>query len=381
MQKSKDSPSTQPHICFVAPTAYSIMAGDKSIKMVGGAELQQTLLAKALVVKGYKVSMICMDHGQNDNIEIDGVKIIRAYKPNAGIPIFRFLYPRLSSVWHGMNQANADIYFQSAAGMLTGVVAAFCKLNNKKSIFYAASDADFKKRPTYLKRYRDLWLYQYGIKHVNKILIQNSHQQQQCKLMYNKDSIQVPNIYAPPNSAINNSNGYVLWVSTIRQLKRPELFIDIANSFPQYQFKMVGGFCPGDEVFYQNIKAQADSLPNLDFVGFVPYSEIDSYFNGARLVVNTSHTEGFPNTFLQAWARKIPTISFFDCKARANGKPISFIVDTLENMRVVIEDQMTDDKNWQAQGDRCQAYFTINHSIDYAIEKYTSVFISLLNES
>jgi glycosyltransferase involved in cell wall biosynthesis len=370
----------KPSICFVAPNAYSIIARDTNIKIVGGAELQQSLLAKALVKKGYQVTMICMDHGQKDNLEIDGARIIKAYRPDAGIPGFRFFHPRLTSIWRSMKRANADIYIQSCAGMLTGVVTAFCKLNNKKSIFYAASDNDFIKVPYHIKYYRDLWLYQYGVKYADKILIQNSNQRLQCKLMYNRDSVQVPNIYALPESANNDPNGYILWVSTIRQLKRPELYVELAKSFPQYQFKMCGGVSSGEETLYDEIKIQADSLANFDFVGFVPYSQVDPYFDGARLVINTSDFEGFPNAFLQAWARKIPTVSFFDCGARADDKPVGFIVDSLAGMRNVVEKLMTDDEGWQANGVRCQAYFAENHSIEYAIDLYMDIFASTLNE-
>lgn len=368
-----------PHICFVAPTAYSLISGDKNINIVGGAELQQSLLAKALVQAGFQVSMICMDHGQDNDLVIDGVRIIKAYQPNAGIPMLRFFHPRLSSVWQGMKRANSDIYIQYGAGMLTGVVASFCKFNNKKSIFYAASDADFTETPSHIKYRRDLWLYQYGVKHANTILVQNPNQQRLCKLMYDRDSIQVPNVYAPPESANNNPNGYILWVSTIRQLKRPELFVELAKSFPYYRFKMVGGKGRGDEALYEDIKKQTDSIANLDFMGFVPYSQVDQYFDGARLVINTSDYEGFPNAFLQSWARKIPTVSFFDCGARVHEKPVGFIVDSLHKMRDVIEKLMTDDHEWHTQGELCQAYFAANNSIEHGIDFYTGIFLSILS--
>lgn len=370
----------KPHVCFVSLTAYSMISGDRNIRIVGGAELQQSLLAKALTKKGYQVSMICMDHGQNDNLEIDGVKIIKAYQPSAGFPVFRFLYPRLSSVWKGMKKANADIYFQCAAGMLTGVVAAYCKFNNKKSIFYAASDADFRKMPTHIKYRRDLWLYQYGVKHVDKVLTQNSNQYCQCKMMYQRDSIKVPNIYAQPEFASNSANGYILWVSTIRQLKRPELFVKLAKSFPQYQFKMVGGIGLGDETLYENINTQAATCANLDFVGFVPYALIDSYFDEARLVINTSDFEGFPNAFLQAWARMIPTVSFFDCGARFDDKPVGLLASSFEEMGQLVEKLMTNDNEWVFHGQRCKTYFDANHSMEHAVAAYEEVFLKMLEE-
>ena len=45
-----------PHICFVALRAWSVLAGDASIEIAGGAEVQQCILARLLARAGYRVS-------------------------------------------------------------------------------------------------------------------------------------------------------------------------------------------------------------------------------------------------------------------------------------------------------------------------------------
>ena len=48
----------RPHICFVAPLAWPVLAHAADIDVIGGAEVQQAILARSLARAGYRVSMI-----------------------------------------------------------------------------------------------------------------------------------------------------------------------------------------------------------------------------------------------------------------------------------------------------------------------------------
>lgn len=370
---------SRPSICFVAPSAYPVLAGADELPVIGGAELQQVLIARELVHRGYPVSMICLDFGQEDNIEIEGIRVLRAFQPNAGLPVFRFFVPRLTSVWSCLIRANADIYYQRTAGLLTGIVAAYCHRSGKKSIFAAAGNPDLLRKTPRIRFARDRWIYEHGLRHVDRIVVQNQEQIRLCELNYGRDALLIPSCYPVPDEPRSQPGRTILWVSSIRRIKRPELFLQLARALPQYQFRMIGGPGHGDIPFYKSIRAEAELIPNLEFKGFVPYPRVEQYFDDAAIFVNTSESEGFPNTFLQAWARSIPTVSFVDCGARAEGKVVGRHVGSMSELTSCVADWLDNEPARHEQGKICRAYLEANHSIQSVIDLYEDLFAEVMS--
>lgn len=366
-------------ICFVAPNAYPLLSGSDDIEIIGGSELQQVIVARKLAERGHQVSMICLNYGQPDSVEIDGVTVLRAYRPDDGVPILRFVSPRLTSFWRCFRRADADIYYYRAAGMLLGVIARFCMKYGRKSVFAAAGNPDLMLDTPRIKYARDRWLFTYGLRHADRILVQNEEQERLCLTNFGRLAIRVPNCYPSPVKRISHiSNGYVLWVSTIRALKRPELFLDVADRLPNLQFRMIGGPGNGEPALFKRIRARAEKTGNVRFLGFVPFTKIDEQFDGASLFVNTSDSEGFPNTFLQAWARGIPTVSFVDAGARLEGRPVGTQVATLDEMVEAISVLASADSARIQEGQRCMTYFEANHLVDRNVDLYENIFDALL---
>jgi len=367
-----------PHICFVAPYAYPLLGDKTDIAVVGGAEMQQVIVARALVARGYPVSMICLNFGQDDRVTIDGVRVYRSFRPAAGLPLVRFFWPRLASTWACLNRVNADIYYQRAAGMLTGVVAFFCSRRGKKSIFAVASNLDLSKDSAVVRCWPDRGIYEYGLRNVDQILVQNPEQARLCQANIAREPVLIPNCYQATGPKELTKRDYILWVSTIRKGKCPDLFLDLAEALPEFRFRMVGGHDCEEYDLFESIRVRASSMANVDFTGFVPYSQIDKQFDGAKLLVSTSASEGFPNIFLQAWSRRVPTLSFVDCGARINEKPVGRIVDSIDEMKSAIMQWMSSDFELELQGNRCLEYFEKNHSVELVLDLYEDVFDKLI---
>ena len=90
----------------------------------------------------------------------------------------------------------------------------------------------------------------------------------------------------------------LLWVSRCQPIKRPHLFLDLAERLPDAKCRMV---CPREDIgLWDSVSARVAGIPNVDFIERVPYHEIQGVYDSASIFVNTSIGEGWPNSFIQA---------------------------------------------------------------------------------
>ena len=353
-------------ICFVAPYAWPVFSRDARIPVVGGAEVQQSILARLLAANGYRVSMICLDFGQPDRAQVDGVTVHKAFRPQGGLPVLRFLHPRLTAMWRALKQADADIYYYRSAAMWVGVVAAFCRLHGKRCIYAGASDKDFVPGEGGQIRYaRDRWLYRRGLAAVDRIVAQNEMQRASCKATFGREATLIPSCYELPRNSRRADPDLVLWVGTVHEQKRPLLLLELARRLPHRRFVMIGGARGGEEDHFELAKREAATLPNVQFVGFLPLAEVEPWFDRARVLVNTSYYEGMPNTFLQAWARGVPTVATVDV-----GAPVHRCANDVPALAAAVEEAFEKPE----LGARCREYFERNYSTTEALRRYHQLF-------
>lgn len=301
-------------VCLVSLNALPALSRQYQHVHAGGAEVQLALLAMDLAKLGHETSMVVGDFGQPDGEVFGGVRTFKAFKPTAGLPGLRFIHPRWTGLWGAVSRAGADVYYYSCAGMMLGLLAMYCSLHRRRLVFRAASDSDCSRQTLLAKYQRDRWLYEFGLRRTDAVLVQSATQQAAMLANYGASSTIVRGLIERPLEASSTvrKDIDVLWVANMRQLKRPDRFIEVAKALPQYRFHMAGGSLPGEEGLFQLVQAQARDVGNLTIHGRVPYLEIGRLFDRARLVANTSEVEGFPNTFLQAWVRGIPVATLFD---------------------------------------------------------------------
>jgi glycosyltransferase involved in cell wall biosynthesis len=334
--------------------------------------VQQTLLARALARRGYDVSMVVGDYGQPDGASWDGVKTFKAYSADEGLPVLRFLYPRWFKLHGAVSRANADIYYVSIAGLQLGQVALFTRLHGRKLIFRIASDADCDPGRLLIQHRREIMLYNYGRQRADAILAQGLNQQQAMKRNYGRDSTVARMLDLQPSHDLSLAERDipVLWVSNVRQVKRPDRVIDLARALPELQVHMVGGRVSEEPEIFDVMRERAGKLGNLKFHGQIPYHAMSDFFERARLFVNTSDVEGFPNTYLQAWARGTPVVGFFDPDGLLAREGLGRAVTNLEEMRTAVRELSSNAEAWRAASQRCKAFMAKQYGEETILAPY-----------
>ncbi len=320
--------------------------------------------------------MAVKDMGQMDGEVIEGIQVWKTFRQDAGLPIVRFIHPRSTGLWGALKRADAEIYYQSCAGVATGIVAHFCRKYRRKFIFRIAHDTDCVPGEELIPYWRDRKIYQYGLKNADLVVAQSEQQQILLKRNYAIDSPLVNMVVQLPLADNHDRDIDILWVNNIRSFKRPELLPELARLLPQLKFVMIGGPCHGHEELFSRVRDEADVLANLEFMGFVPYEDVNTYYARARIFVNTSDSEGFPNSFLQAWVRGTPVFSFFDPDNIIKREGLGRAPAGLAEMASSISSMINDEEMLRSLSAHVTKFARDRHSAGSVCDRYQELFDS-----
>jgi len=368
-----------PHVCFVGLGNLPVLAPEYSDLPAGGAELQQALLAKALARRGWRVSMVVGDWGQPDGATWDGVRTIKAYRPDEGLPVIRFLHPRWTKLHDALRRADADVYYTSCAGAHVAQVVLFAHRRGRGVVFKVASNSDCDPRELIVQYRRDRLLYRYGLARADLILAQTAQQQQALQHNFGRGSRIAPSLIEPAERCRTREERDIdaLWVGHIRAYKRPDMLLEAARRFPQLRFHMVGGRMPGSEELFDSVRREAEALGNVTFHGAVPYREVRSLYERARLLVSTSAIEGFPNTYLQAWSHGTPVVGFLDPDELLKTHGTGRAVGDIEELGAAIAALSGDTGEWEQASARAREYMERHHGEGRVLAPYIAALTEL----
>ena len=353
-------------VCFVSPKAYPIF--NPEIESVfGGAEVDLYMIATELAKdENFDVSFIVADYGQSEEEVREHVRILNSlnFKQNPLTSAWK--------IWKAMKQADADWYMLETASPGVPLGFLFSRFHRRKLLYRTASERECNG--VYMKSHPVLGrFFVRCLKKVSSVITQNQRDHDSLNNLFDIDSQIIPNGHHIPDiSGIDKDS--VLWVGRSAAVKGAHRFVELATSLPNEKFVMICQRATGD-MQYEDLKATTANVNNLEFIERVAFHEIDRYFERAKVFVNTSDSEGFPNTFIQACKASTAILSFgFNPDGFLDTHRCGAACDFNKAKMIETLRDMLDNRKYAILGHRGREYAQMHHDISQIAEQYKAIF-------
>lgn len=301
-------------VCFISPLGYGLYQSDSGLPF-GGAEVQTFLTARELSTdRAFRVSVLTT---VNDKPGVERRGALTLFKRRGrgrllGGPGWFREWGNYWSAFCDMREQfqaiDADVYVHAGAGVEVGAYALICRWLRRRFVWVVASMADVNEQLGEVEGPL-AWLYPLGVRLADEVICRTRDQQEALASLFGRAGVLIRTGYRVQPGAMREPS-IVLWVGRIHPLKQPLMFLDLAERLPDERCVMVGMRDRTHDDLWRRVRERAARLPNVSWHENVPLSDVDSHFAGAKLFINTSEYEGFPNAFVQAAVYGVPILSW-----------------------------------------------------------------------
>jgi len=358
--------SGTPRVCMFVEYLYPVVSEGR-VPFAGGIEVQLSLLARGLVQSGFEVTVVTGDFGQADALRVDGVRLLKAYPPQGGLPVVRFFHPRLTRGITALRRADADVYLVQGAALWAGIVRDTAASLRRRFVWMVGHDHDVMADLPDVHGPRDRWWVRRAIRRADAIVSQTEWQRRALAQAFGRDSTVIPNpVEIPPAEAVVDAGGApsLAWLATYKPVKRPEWFTRFAERHPGVRCRMAGVIPvpPLSDRSWQEARAVAARCTNLEVLPTVPHERVGEFLRGATLFAHTSPAEGFPNTFLEAWSHGLPSVTSFDPDGVIESARLGACRQDYESWAGELERRIADPSLRREEGARARAHVEAHHT-------------------
>jgi glycosyltransferase involved in cell wall biosynthesis len=304
-------------ICIYSRHAWSLVRSDSPRH--GGAEHNLLRIARELA-KTDAVTLVTVSDEPAQPEVIDRVRFLPVHygvpapgsgpEPARKLRLARFAARLAAALW----RTRADLSFTSLASKDSLLVARVAKLRRKPLVYRVAHDWETQLEPLRDRIFggdAELAGSFHGmLARAAVVVAQTARQQELLQANLGMGSVVIPNAhYMPGELPAAGSRTHVLWVGRAGVMKRPLLFLEVAQRIAPVPCVMI---CPPDENrpdLYESLRTGAAGVANLRLIPGVPAEQLADYYLKARAVAITSEAEGLPNVMIEAFKSGAPVVS------------------------------------------------------------------------
>ncbi|MEW6428831.1 MAG: glycosyltransferase family 4 protein [Thermodesulfobacteriota bacterium] len=331
---------------------------------MGGAELQAGYLEEEALRQGWQTHYCFLSNGQpvagNPGTELYPIPQKRLWSRLGNVK-----YPYAADLLRALDRIRPDVIYQRAGFAFTGITASWARKNGRRLVFHIAHDLDVQRRPPPWRRpflLPEILLMRQGIRKADLVVAQTRFQAEQLQKHYGREAVVIPNGHPVPADSEKPAGPVVVaWVANWKAIKQPEIFVRLAEevSSENIRFAMFGRI---DN--YGELARRARAL-GVEVMGEVSNERVNDSLASSHLLVNTSRHEGFSNTFIQAWLRRVPVVSLqVDPDEVLSRQGIGCCSGSFGRLAADVRRLATDREQLDTMGARAREYAVANHSLD-----------------
>lgn len=286
----------------------------KEEKPSGGAAVQAYGWIRGLSEAGHDVHILT-NQSESESLkeECRSFKLIPLYDKQKGLRWVRWVSYRLPYIFKKIKQSRPDYLYQGVPGWTSFLIGMICYQLNIKYVLRISNDflLDDRFYKNYSRTHR--FFQRLGFRLSYCILCQNDYQLSTIQKDFpKKKSIKISNpifLKSSATPASVDTKTYIAWLGLYQYQKNLRLLYEIAEKLPNEKFLIAGkesSKCDHETYIYLEKLKQ---LPNVSFAGFLHREQVLPFLSNAKFLLNTSHYEGFSNTFLEAMSVGTPILS------------------------------------------------------------------------
>jgi glycosyltransferase involved in cell wall biosynthesis len=283
-------------------------------KPCGGAAVQTYGWIRGLLEEGQEV-IIMTDISSNDQLkeECRNIKLVPMYERDKGVRWLRWIYYRFPFTYKQFKAVKPDYLYVSIPAWTTLLIGIMCRMLNIKLIQRISNDNQVEKRFHRNHSAFNRFFLILGFRLTHHILCQNNFQLHSIKKRFpGKSAIKIFNPLYLKDHELGDElrpGSYIAWLGIYRHQKNLKLLYQVACLLKNDQFVIAGKEGANCDQETSEYLEKLKQLPNVKFTGYLPRTEILPFLANARFLLNTSHYEGFSNTFLESLSVGTPVLS------------------------------------------------------------------------
>lgn len=276
----------------------------------GGAEYQAWVLAQVFKDANYQVVFVSLQFEKNQTfVDEHDYKVYGFVNPNSILSKASLYYFYAKKLTEVIELEQPVFVYQRVLNSFSFYIAESCYKRGIPFFLHIADNYSLKFNGSWRAIPRKI-LFDKLLKYPVEFACQTVLQQRKLEC-FGREAKVLPNLLPIKGfqSSLRASTIFrVLWIANIRPVKQIELFLSLAKMFSSHEhieFHIIGRKDEAPAGFDDRVNA----IKGLTYLGELTTDEVLSALSNANVLVNTSLSEGFSNTFIQAWANGVPVLS------------------------------------------------------------------------